>query len=72
MLIDSDTTAVLIRDLKHAIIGAKGSRACRESCNGKDKNKRPAEGDAGWTGSSLAGRRPEQGWPRSKLRARST
>lgn len=54
MLIDSDTTAVLIRDLKHAIIGAKGSRACRESCNGKDKNKTPGRRRC-WVDGKLAG-----------------
>jgi len=58
MLIDSDTAAVLIGDLKRAIIGAKGSSTRRQSHDDKDKNKPPAEGDAGWMGSSLARGQP--------------
>lgn len=58
MFIDSDTAAVLIRDPKHAIIGAKGSSTHKQRHDDKDKNKALAEGDAGWTGSSPAGGQP--------------
>lgn len=57
MLIDSDTAAVLVREPKHAIIGTNRSSTHKQSHDDKDKNKPPAEGDAGRTGSSLAGGR---------------
>lgn len=51
MLIDCDTTASLIRDLKDVIIGAKGSPKCKQNHNDKDKNNLPqAESNARWMG----------------------
>jgi len=55
MLIDCDTTASLIRDLKHVIFSAKGSPMCKQNHNNEDKNNLPqAESNAGWMGNLLA------------------